>query len=37
MLGVKNADHRIEAIARIEDAALEAQAFILASYGPRPA
>ena len=37
MLGIKSADARIEAVARIEDAAREAQTFIFATYGPRAA
>jgi HPt (histidine-containing phosphotransfer) domain-containing protein len=36
MLGVKHTETRVEALARIEDAAREAQAFIFATYGPRP-
>ena len=36
MLGVKNTESRLEAVARIEDAAREAQSFIFATYGPRP-
>ncbi len=35
MVGVKNADARTEAVARILDAAREAQAFISQSYGLR--
>ena len=34
LLGPKSQDVRIEAVARIEEAAIEARSFILAAYGP---
>ncbi len=37
MLGPKNFDFRLEAVARIEDAAREARAFIVATYQPQTA
>lgn len=37
MLGPKNVDFRLDAVARIEDAAREARAFIVATYQPQTA
>ncbi len=34
LLGPKSQDVRIEAVARIEEAAIEARSFILSAYGP---